>query len=92
MESAFGGPQVNISTRTLRSWEVAGCAAEPYEWDTDETITMDELREKLAEREARVAAEKKRAEEYQASRNTGASAFAAPASNVANNVTSDYKF
>lgn len=92
VESAFGGPQVNISTRTLRSWEVAGCAAEPYEWDTDETITMDELREKLAEREARVAAEKKRAEEYQASRNTGASAFAAPASNVANNVTSDYKF
>jgi len=94
VESAFGGPQVNITTRTLRSWQIAGCAAEPYEFDDDSTITRDELKVKLAERDERVAAEKKRTEDYQASRNASASAFAAPASNLTAtaSVSGDFKF
>ena len=92
VESAFGGPQVNITTRTLRSWKIDGCAAEPYEFDDESTLTRDELKQKLAEREERVAAEKKRAEDYQASRNSGGNAFAAPASKAADTSTSDFKF
>lgn len=92
VESAFGGPQVNITTRTLRSWQVAGCAAEPYEFDDESTITVDELKQKLAERDERVAAEKKRAEEYQASRNASSSAFAAPASAAPASSAGDFKF
>ena len=92
VESAFGGPQVNITTRTLRSWQIDGCAAEPYEFDDDSTITRDELQQKLVEREERVAAEKKRAEDYQASRNATGSAFAAPASKASSSSSSDFKF
>lgn len=93
VESAFGGPQVNITTRTLRSWQIAGCAAEPYEFDDESTLTRDELKQRLAEREEAVAAEKQRAEEYQASRNNENSAFAAPASNVnTSTISSDFKF
>ena len=64
-ESAFGGAQVNITTRTLRAWDVVGCAAEPYEWNDDSTITITEFKELLDQREEVKAAAKKRAEEAQ---------------------------
>lgn len=93
IESAFGGPQVNITTRTLRSWQIEGCAAEPYEYNDESTITVDEFKQKLVEREEYVAAEKKRAEDYQASRNASASAFTAPTSNVKPAaIPGDFKF
>lgn len=93
IESAFGGPQVNITTRTLRSWQIEGCAAEPYEYDDESTITVDEFKQKLVEREEHVAAEKKRAEDYQASHNASASAFTAPTSNAKPAaIPGDFKF
>lgn len=63
VESAFGGPTVNITTRTLRAWEVAGCAAEPYEWNDESTITIADFKTLLEEREQVKAAAKARAEE-----------------------------
>lgn len=63
VESAFGGAQVNITTRTLRAWEVAGCAAEPYEWDDESTITIADFKNLLADREQVKAEAKRRAEE-----------------------------
>ena len=63
------------------------------EFDDESTITKDELKQKLADREAAVAAEKKRVEEYQASRNQGASGFgAAPAKNDSPTSAMDFKF
>lgn len=68
VESAFGGSQVNVSTRTLRAWEVSGCLAEPYTWDDESTMTMTEFKSLLDERAQTVAAAKARAEEYQNSK------------------------
>ena len=76
-ESAFGGTKVDVTTRTFRAWEVDGCAIEPYEWDDESTITIDEFKNLLDERAQKIAAEKKRAEDYQASVSGGKSAFSA---------------
>lgn len=63
VESAFGGAQVNVTTRTLRAWEVAGCAAEPYEWNDESTITIEDFKKLLDDREQVKAEAKRRAEE-----------------------------
>ncbi len=63
VESAFGGSQVNVTTRTLRAWEIAGCAAEPYEWDDESTLTIKDFKQLLADREEVKAEAKRRAEE-----------------------------
>lgn len=66
VESAFGGAQVNVTTRTLRAWEISGCAAEPYEWNDESTITIDDFKQLLADREEVKAEAKRRAEERNA--------------------------
>ena len=81
VESAFGAPQVNITTRTLRAWEIDGCAAEPYEWDDASTMTIAEFKELLDRREETKAEAKKRAEDYQNSK-TGQSGFPTAASDI----------
>lgn len=63
VESAFGGSQVNVTTRTLRAWDVIGCAVEPYEWNDEATITAAEFQNLLADREQVKAEAKRRAEE-----------------------------
>ena len=74
VESAFGGSQVNVTTRTLRAWEIAGCAAEPYEWDDESTLTINDFKQLLADREEVKAEAKRRAEE----RNNSAAGAAFP--------------
>lgn len=86
VESAFGGAQVNVTTRTLRAWEVEGCAVEPYEWDDESTLTVAEFKQLLEQREETKAAAKKRAEDYQASRN-GSTGFPASGSEVQGNAS-----
>lgn len=73
VESAFGAPTVNVTTRTIRAWNVVGAAAEPMEWDDESTITKSELKKALADREEHLADVKKRWEE----RNNGGNAFSA---------------
>lgn len=68
-ESAFGAPTVEVTTRTLRAWDVDWAAKEPYEWDDESTLTKKELKELLNKREQSLAEMKKRNEEYQNSRN-----------------------
>lgn len=95
VESAFGDAQVNVTTRTLRAWEVAGCAAEPYEWDDPSTITLSEFKELLDRREETKAAAKKQAEEWQANRE-GGSGFPAAGSETPKSggptAVADFKF
>ena len=86
VESAFGDPTVNVTTRTIRSWDVIGASAEPMEWDDDSTITKAELKQKLSEREERLADQKKRDEEYRNSQ-SGKSGF--PTSTTPSQVEED---
>lgn len=84
IESAFGEAAVETVTRRSREYVITGANPVPYEFDTDETITADELKKALQDREVYLAAEKKRVEDYRASQgNNGAS----PAAQAANTVS-----
>ena len=65
-ESAFGDPHVEEVTRSRKAWVVTGAAPDPYEWDSEESITAAELKELMAKRETYLATVKKRQDEYKA--------------------------
>ena len=75
-ESGWGESNVQTSTSTRRDWVITGSNTEPYEWDSDETITAKELTEAMANREVYLAGIKQRQDEYKASK---AAPAAAPA-------------
>ena len=74
VESAFGDPVVNVTTRSVRTWDVTWAAKEPMEWDDESSITKVELKKVLQEREDMLAAEKKRQNEWKASQGSSFSA------------------
>ena len=74
VESAFGDPIVNVTTRSVRTWDVTWAAKEPMEWDDESSITKAELKKVLQEREDMLAAEKKRQDEWKASQGSSFSA------------------
>ena len=76
-ESGWGEANVQESTSTRRDWVITGSNTEPYEWDSDETITAKELTEAMANREVYLAGIKQRQDEYKASK--AAAPAAAPA-------------
>lgn len=85
-ESAFGEPAVKEYSRTIREWVITGTSKPDavYEvGDSENGITADEIKKAMADREVYLAGVKKRADEYQASRNSsntnGSTAAAAPA-------------
>jgi hypothetical protein len=82
VETAWGAPQVEYTTRTLRMWEMEGCAPEPYEFDDESTITVAEVKQGLANREQQKAEAKAR-QEARNNSNAGQSGFPAAASNDA---------
>ena len=67
-ESAFGGQKVTETPRTNRDFVITGASAEPYVWDDEGTITAQEFKTALADREVALAAIKARQDEYNASR------------------------
>lgn len=78
VESAFGDPVVNVTTRSVRTWDVTWAAKEPMEWDDESSITKAELKKVLQEREDMLAAEKKRQDEWKASQGSSFTATTAP--------------
>lgn len=70
-ESAFGEPSVTESTSTQRDFVITGTSVEPYVWDDETTITVNEFKEALQNREVALADIKKRQDDYNASRNGG---------------------
>ena len=76
-ESGWGEANVQESTSTRRDWVITGSNTEPYEWDSEETITAKELTEAMANREVYLAGIKQRQDEYKASKT--AAPAAAPA-------------
>lgn len=71
VETAWGAPQVEYTTRTLRMWQIDGCSPESYPFDDENTITMAEYRQGLQNREQQKADAKARAE----NRNSQTNAF-----------------
>lgn len=92
VESAFGEPTVDVTTRTVRSWNVIGASAEPMEWDDESTITKDELKQALADREVYLAEVKQRQDEYNASRNGNKSSFTTSTSTSVDDDDDDFAF
>lgn len=68
-ESAFGEALVKESRSSYKDYVVTGAKAEPYDWDTEESILASDLTAAIAEREVYLAAEKQRTLEYRASKN-----------------------
>lgn len=85
IESAFGDATVEKVTHRNREYVITGANPVPYEFDTAETMTADELKKALQDREVYLASEKKRVEEYRASQ--GGSNGASPATQAANTVS-----
>lgn len=62
VETAWGAPQVEYTTRTLRMWEMIGCAPTSYDFDDESTMTIAEFKQGLEAREQQKAEAKARAE------------------------------
>jgi len=74
-ESAFGDDSVREVRSTRKDWVVTGAARDPYVWDDESSITADEFKKALADREVYLAELKKRNDEWKASQaNPGAPA------------------
>lgn len=70
-ESAFGDDDIKEIQTSYRDFVITGMAKENYEWDSEDTITAQEMSEAVANREIALADIKKRQEEYQASKANG---------------------
>lgn len=91
VESAFGAPKVESTTRTLSAWNVDGCSTESLEFDSESTITKDELKQKLQERETRVQTEKMR-QEQRRNNKSGAVSFNKSTKYVSPTASEDFAF
>ena len=69
-ESAFGEAAVRTTTRKNKEYLITGARTEPYDFDTEETITAAELKKAAEDRNVYLADVKKRNDEYKASLNT----------------------
>lgn len=66
-ESAFGDDSVREVRTNRKDWVVTGASRDPYVWDDEGSITVDEFKKALAERETYVATLKQRNDEWKAS-------------------------
>ena len=82
-KSAFGDEFVRQVPSTRKDWIIVWAAEEPYEWDTEETMTVAELNEAITNRETYLATIKQRQDEYKASKGAAPS-IAAPATGAFN--------
>lgn len=79
LPSAFGGTKVVETKSSYKDFVVTWASPEPYEWDTEATLTVSELNEAITNREILLATKKKEREDYKnqktASVKPAASAF-----------------
>ena len=73
-ESAFGEVKIREVPTSHKDWVITGASKEPYDWDSEETITAAELTEAMAGRETYLAGVKARWKEYKNSQGTTAPA------------------
>lgn len=84
VESAFGAPMVDVSERTQREYVVTWAKPEPYEFGTEETITVEDLTNAIANRNVYLEETKAKAKAYYENKGNAAAATstAAPTPNV----------
>lgn len=75
-KSAFGEDMVREVQSNRKDWVITGANPEPYEFDTEKTITAEEVKKARADREIYLAEVKQRYQEYQASKGAAATAKA----------------
>lgn len=82
-ESAFGDDDIKEIQTSYRDFVITGMAKENYEWDSEETITAQEMAEAVQQREITLAELKQRQEEYQNSKNNAPTGITKATSNNA---------
>lgn len=78
-ESAFGEPIVREVINSRKDFVVDWAQTDPYEWDTEDTITAEELSQLMADREVHLADVKRRYDENKAAKSGGTSFDNTPA-------------
>lgn len=73
-ESAFGEDSVREVKSSRKDFVITGASKEPYEWDSEDSITANELAEAIAARETYLATVKQRQDEYKASQGANVAA------------------
>jgi hypothetical protein len=68
-ESAFGDDSVREIRSNRKDWIITGAARDQYVWDDESSITVDEFKKALADRETAIATIKQRQDEWKASQN-----------------------
>ena len=77
VESAFGGPAVDVRERKVREWLVTGALKVPYDFGDEKVMTAEELTKAAQDREVHLAEVRKQREDYLAQKNTSNKAFTA---------------
>ena len=78
-ESAFGEPSVREVKRSRKEYLITGASPDTHVWDDESTMTAEELKKAVAEREVYLAGVKARQDEYKASKSKAPSAMSTPA-------------
>lgn len=68
-EGAWGEPTIRKFSSTRKDYVITWAASETYVWDDETTMTAEELKKAMADRELYLAGVKKRQEDYKASKN-----------------------
>ena len=89
-ESAFGEASVREIKSNRRDWVLTGAKPEPYDFDTEGTLTTEEVNEAVKTREIYLATLKSRNDEYKASR--AAAITSKPAAKTAAVASGDFDF
>lgn len=84
-ESAFGEPSIRETSHSRKDWVITGARAEAYEWDSEDTITVNELKRAMSDREMALATKKQRTAEWRANQANAIKTTAIP-------TTGDFKF
>ena len=73
-ESAFGSASVRTVKRTVREWQITWARPTEYGFGEEDTITAEELKKAMQDRQVFLAEVKKRADDYKASKTAEAAA------------------
>lgn len=90
-ENAFGAPTVNITTRTLRAWDIEGASIEPMEFGDEDYMTAADVTKGKADREQHLAEVRVNHDEYQKSKDNVFASEVPPAS-ASPTAAKNYKF
>ena len=90
-ENAFGAPTVNVTTRTLRAWDIEGASVEPMEFGDEDYMTAADVAEGKNNRELHLVEVRANHDEYQKSKDNVFASEVPPAS-ASPTAAKNYKF